>query len=214
MPTIPRMPLALRRIGGAFVAATAALALVPALAHAGPLVASAPDCDAQQLDQTFLRFLDPALYTLAHGGTFEQGASGWSLTGGAQVVAGSEPFDLDGTGHTRSLKIPAGATATSPVVCVGLEHPTVRFAARNTGSLLAPLAVSVNVETAFGDVLTLPVGVVVGGSAWAASLPLPVVANLLPLLPGDQTPVSFTFSTPLGGSWQIDGVHVDPFSKN
>jgi hypothetical protein len=33
--------------------------------------------------------------------------------------------------------------------------------------------------------------------------------NLLPLLPGNYTPVEFRF-TPQGGSWQLDDVYVDP----
>jgi hypothetical protein len=36
-----------------------------------------------------------------------------------------------------------------------------------------------------------------------------ILANLQPLLPGDRTPVAFTF-TPLLGEWQIDDVYVDP----
>jgi hypothetical protein len=38
-----------------------------------------------------------------------------------------------------------------------------------------------------------------------------VLASLLPLLPGQRTPVRFRF-TPVGGaSWQIDDVYVDPW---
>jgi hypothetical protein len=51
---------------------------------------------------------------------------------------------------------------------------------------------------------------VLGGSKWTPTLPLPVIANLLPLLPGDLTPVRFRF-TPVGGAWQIDDVYVDPY---
>ena len=39
-----------------------------------------------------------------------------------------------------------------------------------------------------------------------------VVANLLPLLPGEHTPVAFRF-TALGGDWSIDDVYVDPYSR-
>ena len=38
-----------------------------------------------------------------------------------------------------------------------------------------------------------------------------MVGNLLPLLPGDMTPVEFRFTPLLGGDWQIDDVYVDPF---
>jgi hypothetical protein len=60
-------------------------------------------------------------------------------------------------------------------------------------------------------VLTAPIGVVTGGG-WAPTLPMTVVANLLPLLPGDQTAVAFRF-TAVAGSWQIDDVYVDPWNR-
>jgi hypothetical protein len=37
-----------------------------------------------------------------------------------------------------------------------------------------------------------------------------VLASLLPLLPGDHTPVRFRV-TAQGGSWQIDDFYVDPY---
>jgi hypothetical protein len=41
------------------------------------------------------------------------------------------------------------------------------------------------------------------------------VANLLPVLPGEKTVVSFTLSTVPGtDGWQIDTIHIDPYSKN
>jgi hypothetical protein len=59
-------------------------------------------------------------------------------------------------------------------------------------------------------VLTLPMGADLGGG-WHPSLPLPVVANLLPLLPNDRTAVAFRFTPLLGGEWQIDDIYVDPY---
>jgi hypothetical protein len=42
---------------------------------------------------------------------------------------------------------------------------------------------------------------------------MPIVANLLALLPGDKTPVAFRFSA-YGGSFAIHDVYVDPYSRN
>ena len=40
---------------------------------------------------------------------------------------------MHGATDKRSLKLPPGASATSPVMCVGIEEPTVRlFAKSNT----------------------------------------------------------------------------------
>ncbi len=95
------------------------------------------------------------------------------------------------------------------MACVGLAEPTLRFFARKQRGLLSTLAVSVYVETSLGIVVPLPVGVVLGNGTWKPTPPMLIVANLLPLLPGDRTPVSFGF-TPLLGDWQIDDVYVDP----
>jgi hypothetical protein len=196
------------------VLATAGLIALaaPAAAQAGPLVASAPSCEDQELSQPFLRWLDPASYTLNRGGAFEDGAAGWTLKNGASVVSGNEPFKVHGAGDSHSLSLPAGSSATSSTTCVGLEHPTARLFVRNTGFVLATLKVEVLFETAGGSVQSLPIGLAVGGRNWAPTLPMPIIVNLLPLLPGDHTPVAFRF-TPQGGTWSIDDVYVDPYRR-
>ena len=37
------------------------------------------------------------------------------------------------------------------------------------------------------------------------------MANLLPLLPDQHTPVAFRFTPMLGGNWSVDDVQVDPY---
>jgi hypothetical protein len=172
-----------------------------ALALAAPAAAKA-DCPEQPLERTFLPWLDPAWYHPAPNGGFE-GAGEWALTGGAAVVDGNQPF-LDGS---RSLSLPGGATATTAPICVTVAHPTIRLFARNEGNPLAPLTVTVTFRTLLGLQVTLPVGVALGGEQWAPTLPLPVVGNLL------SREARFTFASAPGGDWQIDDVHVDPYSK-
>ena len=58
-----------------------------------------------------------------------------------------------------------------------------------------------------------PMGAVTAGSSWAPSAPLPIVVNLLPLLPDSRTAVAFSF-TASGGSFQIDDVYVDPYRSH
>jgi hypothetical protein len=85
------------------------------------------------------------------------------------------------------------------------------FARRTSGTLLNPLTVEVLFEGLGGVVKSLPIGVVLSGGQWQPSLPFLVIASLLPLLPGEQTPVAFRF-TPVGrANWQIDDVYVDPW---
>jgi hypothetical protein len=184
-------------------------------AQAGPLVASAGNCDAQELSQPFMPWADPASYTLAPDGGFEEAGSSWSLSGGAAVVSGNESYNVRNAGDARSLKLPSGSSATSATMCVGLEHPTLRLFARNTGSPLSALKVEVHFEDAVGNVHSLPIGVVGAGSSWQPTQPMLVTANLLALLPGEKTPVAFEF-TPvgLGGNWRIDDVYVDPYRRS
>jgi hypothetical protein len=181
-------------------------------AQAGVLVSSATNCATETLEQPFLRWADSASYSLAPGGNFEAGAAGWALRGAAVVKSGNEPFYAHAAGESSSLALPAGSSATSPAVCVSLDHPTLRLFVRNGGSFLSALKVDVLFESSTGQVLSAPIAVVPGG-AWAPSLPIPIVANLLPLLPNEQTAVSFRFTPVLGGDWRIDDVYVDPWNR-
>ncbi len=183
-------------------------------AHAGPLVASAPSCEDEALERPFLRWADPAQYFLAPDGSFSRRARGWSGAA-ADVVADNQPYSSHGSEGLASLRVPVGSSVTSPAVCVGVLHPTLRFFARSDGSLLDTLTVEVLFEDAAGAVHALPIGLVTANAGeWAPTAPMPIVANLLPLLPGERTAVAFRF-TARGdaGSWRIDDVYVDPYGK-
>ena len=190
-------------------AAVVALAL-PAGAAAGPLVATASNCDAQSLSQPFLPWADVASYTLNRGGSFEGGADGWSLNG-ASVGDGNEPAYVTSSSDSSSLGISNGGSATSASICVGIEHPDIRFFAKGSNSL-ATLKVEVLFEDGAGNVQSAPIGVVTGSGGWALTPPFPIVVNLLPLLPGSHTAVAFRF-TPSGGSFRIDDLYVDPYMR-
>jgi hypothetical protein len=164
----------------------------PALARA--------DCDAQSLDRTFLPWLDAAWYEAAPDGGLEAGGAGWALAGGAAISEGNNPY-LPGA---SSLSLPAGASATTPPVCVDVAHPTIRFFGRG-GSLLNPLVVSVLFTDPLGLEHELPVGLMLGTNSWTPSPVLAVVGNLL------SSQVRFRLRST--GSWRIDDVFVDPYSK-
>ena len=200
-----------RRTFLAPLVAALVLAIVPN-AQAGPLVSSATSCSAQTLEQPFVPWLDPAQYVLAPDGTFEAGANAWSLSG-AYVASGNEPYYVHGSSESKSLRLPTGSSATSPSMCVGLEHPTLRFFARAGRLSLSTLHVDVLFEDAFGGVHSLPVGEVASGSSWQPTPAMAVVANLLPLLPGERTAVAFRFTVQGTGGWRIDDVYVDPICR-
>jgi hypothetical protein len=188
----------------AAVTTTAALA---APAHAGILTTSASDCADPVLSQAFKPWIYYWCYKPVDD--FESGSDGWTLAGGARVVDGDATQRVGASSDAKSLLLPAGSSATSPPVCVGLNEPTLRYFARKNSGLLSTLTVSVQVQLQLGVWVTLPIGVDLGG-AWHPSLPSLVVANLLPLLPPDMTAVRFKFAPLLGGAWQIDDVYVDP----
>jgi hypothetical protein len=191
-----------RRIGPAGILALAALALAPSGAHAS-------GCPEQPLSQTFRPWLDVAWYVLAPNGGFEGGSEDWDLKGGAAVVDGNEPF-LSGD---RALALPGGASATSAPMCIGIEHPTIRLFARNTGAPAAALTVSVVFrDPLLGSQRTLPVGVIGAGDSWSPTPIVPVGVNLLSLARDQQVAFRFTAADDRG-EWTIDDVWVDPYKK-
>jgi hypothetical protein len=203
---MPSKKLALRTV----VAGLAAAALIlPASAGAGPLVATATNCADQSLAQVFLPWADVASYTLQPGGDFEPGSPDWRLTTGADDATVNEPWAVGDEMDGHSLALTLGSSATSPSICVGIEHPDIRFFARASSST-AVLKVEVLFEDGAGNVQALPIGTVTGNTGWAPTAPMPIAVNLLPLLPGSKTPVAFRV-TAASGSWKIDDFYVDPY---
>jgi hypothetical protein len=193
----------------ALVAALTAGVLVFATTSAsgGLLVQTAPSCAPKPVTQPFKRFGDQSSYTLVPGGTFEGAAAGWSLSN-ARVVAGNETFYAHAPGDSRSLSLSPWGSATSPTMCVGLEHPTMRFFARSSG-FLPLLSVEVITRTSAGLKVPVPLGVVAPSASWRPTQRLIVLANLLPLLPNNYTPVSFRLRA-VSGNWFVDDVYLDP----
>jgi len=189
-----------RKLIGTMAGLTLAAGAFAAPAHA----ATCPDAPSTRAFQPWLDF---ARYTAIPGGDFE--TAGWELDGGAERVAGGTPWRPGST----VLSLPDGGRATSPPVCISVDRPVVRAFARNVGSPLGLVSVTVIVPTDLGD-LRLPIGVVANlSSDWAPTLPAPVLDNLLTLLggPGD---VRFEFAAHgAGAAWLVDDVLLDPYSK-
>lgn len=200
------LPLGLMSCAAAFA--------VAAPAHAGVLLSSASSCTNETLSQPFQPWLDFSNYAPVPGGSFENGQAGWSLSGAAAVTSGNESYHLNGSTDSSSLSLPAGSSATSPSLCVGINNPTVRLMARNGGSPFSTLRVDVLFEDALGDVHSAPLASLLSGSSWQPTLPLPITVNLLTLLPGDETAVAFRFTSQgAGGDWHVDDVYVDPWGR-
>jgi hypothetical protein len=195
----------------------AALFALPGVASAGLLVASAPNCDNGAVSQPFSQWDDDASYFLAPGGNFEGSLDGWNA-GRASVVSDQEPWHVDGAG-SKALKIPAGGSVVTSTMGVGVENPTMRFFAhRSGGGLLggtSQLLVTARTETSLGLVVDVPVvglvnGLAGNGTSWNKTQKQIVTSSLLPLLPGEHTPIQFRFTAVGTGDWVIDDVYVDP----
>jgi hypothetical protein len=202
-----------RRLAVAFTAAAAvsAVAAAGALGQTRGYSRAGADCPATSVARPFLSWLDLGQYYLVPGGPFESGLQGWRATGGAAIVSGNEPYHVAGRSDGYSLSLPSGSSVTSPLVCVTLDSPDLRLFVRNTGLPLSLLRVDMTYTNLLGQEATSPVGLLPAGRAWAPSLPVLFLLDVVPQagLHG-QTWVSFTF-TPLGrGNWSVDDVYVDP----
>ena len=206
------------RIALLAVIAGTALAALPGTASAGVLVASAPNCDNGAVSQPFAQWGDHNNYFLAPGGDFEGSLDGWGL-GSADVIADQEPWHVNG-GGSKALRIDNGRSVTTPTMCVGIEHPTMRFFAhRSGGGLLAAtsqLLVTARTETSLGITVDVPVGTITtltNGTKWNKTTQQIVLTSLLPLLPGEHTPIQFRFTAVGTADWVIDDVYVDPRAR-
>src|SRR3954465_4019143 len=120
----------------AIAAATLACTASPALAddeytteavQPSWAAASAESCADPDVAPLLSSFKDDDFYAPAPGGAFNDGAGGWQLDGGANIVAGDGALQLFGAGG-GALALPVGASATSPTFCVDERYPHFRFA--------------------------------------------------------------------------------------
>jgi hypothetical protein len=190
--------------------------LVAALLGAALLVAAAPSvaaaaCARSVSAPVFSEFGDTASYALAPGGSFEEGTRGWSLSN-ATVVEGNELFNIFPGVH--SLAISGGGRAVSPPVCISSEYPSFRLFVRQlSGGPEDSLNVSLRWVNLLGITVNTPVASLHTGPQWA---PTPVLrlGNTMPIwLPGTSANVGLVFSTAGAGTWAIDDVYIDPYSR-
>jgi hypothetical protein len=165
------------------------------------LTGKANPCSGRVLSQPFAPWHDSASYFPAPGGTFESGAPGWTLTGGASVQAGGNVFLSGGS----ALVLPAGASATTPAICVDLGSPTLRaFTNAQRGTVVVSVV-------AAG--LAVPVGVISASGSWQPTPAMLFLTNALGILSATgTTTASFRF-TSVGGDARLDDVYVDPYRR-
>jgi hypothetical protein len=195
------------RAGLVALLSTAAVFMVPAAAQAA--------CASTPTTKAFQAFGDTNNYSLVPNGGFEAGAGGWSLSR-ASVTYGNEPWKVGGSGDSKSLAIDAAGVAVSPTVCVDLNRPTYRFFAKRTSGTWGVLNLRIRWQDDSGRTNETTVAALDSnfGTSWGVSAPLNL-ARLLPLWHQDQDiSVQLVFDPEnYGGSWAIDDVYVDPYTR-
>jgi hypothetical protein len=187
----------------AVAATTAALVVGVAPAGAGLGIAC-----PNPTSVPFAPWSDYANYAFVPDGGFESGASGWALSGGASVRGGNESFYVHSASDRYSLSLPAGSSATTPTMCIGLLSTKMRFVA--AGDRYA----KVKVQIIYRGLLSSVLGILDGGTidtsgAWEPSPQMTMLGGLLPLL---TQGVQFRFVA-VNGSSTLDDVYLDPMKS-
>ena len=163
-----------------------------------------PSCST--LSQPFAQFGDDGWYYPVPNQGFENGSTGWSVSGATSVVSDNEPWKVGGSG-SHALSLGSAATATSAPTCINLLAPHVRLFAdgsRATGVLQVQVLFRGLTGNLLG-VLNLGTFRPGGYRGWQPSADVNSLLGL-PLL---TTSVQVKF-TSLGGTWRIDDLYVDP----
>jgi hypothetical protein len=190
---------------------------VVALFGAGPASAGLGVACPDATTKPFAPWNDYAKYAFVPNGGFENGAAGWTLTGGARVVPGNESFFVHGAGERYALALPPGSTATTAPMCISLFSGKMRFFTANAGDPDARMKVQVLYNGGVGSVLgglgrllgLSEYGYVSSSPAWRPSPAIGMLGGTLPLL---TSSVQFRFSAPDDdGAFRIDDVYLDPF---
>lgn len=184
------------------VAAVAAATIGPTSAKAGVL-----SCGTSA-ERVFAPWGDMSPYTIAPNGDLSSGSLGWSLAGGAKVVAENNSLRKG----VNSVSLPSGASATSPAACVKLADPASRFFLRGTSGT-GKMKVDIQYKSLLGLTVTTNLGYTTAGAKWQPSPKYGhVLANILGTLAlNSKLSANLRFKfTAVGGSFMVDDLFVDP----
>jgi hypothetical protein len=172
-------------------------------------LAAAAECGFGAPSQVFRAWDDDAEYSLIPQGDLAN-TDGWTFKNVA-VAPEADPF-----GGGASLFFAKGdSQAVTPVMCVNLEHPTLRmFLADRGGNGKAHLEVKVLYEGLDGKAHDLTVARLKVGEDWQPSVVVPIGANVLSVASANGwTPVAFELKVhglQKGETFSVGGIYVDP----
>lgn len=165
--------------------------------------AAAAPCADRAFGKVFSAYNDNALYTLAPDGDFEAGATGWTLADGAAVAGESSSIQLGAALGAKSLELAAGASATTPPICVERGFPTFRFVARSGDHGV------VRVQVLYANGKSKKTGRVKAASDWKVTRKLSLAQGRFAVRRGGSANVQLRF-TASRGTVRMDDVYVDP----
>ena len=210
----------------ALVAAIGACVALPSVAAAGtpvPDLVETPDswtsCHAPVIENPFLFDGDALNYVLAPSGSFEGDAPGWQFAGGASVAASDDGFDLQSGADQQVLHLPVGGSAISPVMCVDLNMPTFRFAARRFDAAGKKLRVELVYPDADGKFRKVEDLKFDPADGWTLTDHLDLEPERGGKVPGGRR-VALRFSVDEGANassasgYEVDDIFVDPRARN
>jgi hypothetical protein len=166
------------------------------------------------LTQAFAPFGDLGQYTPVDNAGLEDGTTGWTVGGGASVVADNEPWNVGADDGTSALDLPHGSSAVTAPICIDQTYPYFRFFAKKLNANNDGLRIDVLYLDSKGKVVqTKPVTYTTTAADWQPSGTVNIGVFTAK---SDVTaaPVAFRF-TPTGaqGHFEIDDVFVDPWCR-
>lgn len=193
----------------AIAAAIAATATVGAVG-AGTGV-SAGSCPVRTTTTPFKAWGDTNAYFQVPGGTFEAGATGWTMYGGVSVVTEQEPWKINGSAHAKALSLPAYTTAMPANMCIADNEDSLRLFYKDPGVAGATLTVKVeawNSAGTNGRVITTS-KVSSSGAGWKLSPRLALPNNRDSA--GEQWVTITITPVDTAATWKIDDLMLDPW---
>jgi hypothetical protein len=162
--------------------------------------------------QVFSRWGDNASYFLAPNGGFENGSTGWSLSG-ASVGYGNQPFMASGW---HSLVLPSGSKATSPVICLGPKNVAIRMFGSDEEGTDSGLHVRVLWYGLLNQLLgSTDYNTFAPASGWAPTSSVKSTGGVNVLVPLVGSTSARLQLNPVGSGseWRIDDVYIDPWAS-
>lgn len=167
-------------------------------------------CSYPEAEQVFSPWKDKGWYQLAPDGGLAEGGNGWTLEGGAQLVADPDARTHEGVQEETAVSLPFGSSAVSPPVCVDPTTPDFRFMLRNIGDKGGKLRVTVTYENTVKVTKARNADVHADKNEWLPTPPLKLETE------GEAERVAritFTAKDPKS-TYLVDDLYVDPFARH